>query len=303
MGRVKYSIVKNIACWKVSDSETLEFKIIKWANNPEKYDLRKWSNGEPKTGVTIPKERLEDVFIAIGEELDYEINSGESPEPDPEPGLEPGPELDPDPEPEAFEITPYEEIDFRDFFVYGSVSGCGYPNHTDKELVRAKLPILSGIGVVKETELSAIFCRECGVYYITQSEYDRISKEGRIICQLLSEKEYLYFKNNRNHNQFDYLPESILHRFGYNASEKDDYSDNDRQQILTTAISLGVVSKRDAIGLIKTLIYRNEKNYKNRNAVEKWRKDLAFLNGFDPDEYIKNKRLIGVKRIIKPINS
>ncbi len=192
-----------------------------------------------------------------------------------------------------------EPIDLRNVFVYGSDSGCRDYSHTDKELVRATIPIIRRFGTVDNIEFDAVFCRECGVYYISRSEYERLSEKGRLLCQLMTETEYRKYSES-------YKPgypseESKLHAFGYNVGEKDGYTDAYRQHILEAAIASGVVTKKKAIGHLEYLINLNEKKYNYRYAIEKWRKDLAYLKGFDPDLYIQQKRLIAVKKIIKTV--
>jgi hypothetical protein len=320
MGKLKFCIVKRIASWNISDSDTLELNIIKWGNNPEKYDLRKWSDGEPGKGVTIPEEMMDDLFRSIGEELGYEID----PIPNDDESIDASDEEDTISENleslnHLFDIEPpfsfdssvsdtepssvKEEIDFHDIFVYGLSRGCENYDHQDKELVRATVPILKRIGGVKTIEFNAVYCKDCGVYYITESEFDRISESGRILCQLMSGKEYIEYKRNLKDSDYPNTMqiESTLHMFGYNVGQKDDYSDSYRQKILDSAISSGVVTRSDAIGLIKSLIHRNERKRNFEYAVEKWRKDLAYLNNIDPVVYQQSRRLIGVKRIIKMI--
>ncbi len=189
-----------------------------------------------------------------------------------------------------------DDIDFRDFFVYGSYGGCRNPEHTDKEKVRAQVSILKQIGGVGTIEFDAVYCRECGVYYISQSEYERITRSGRILCQLISEKKYNEMKNSGFSGELDV--ESVLYRFGYNVSEKDGYSDSYRQSILSAAIESGVISKKGAINHLRYLIKLNEKKSNLAKAREKWNKDIAYLSGVDYDS-VNEERIVGVKRIIK----
>ncbi len=189
-----------------------------------------------------------------------------------------------------------DDIDFRDFFVYGSYGGCRNPEHTDKEKVRAQVSIVKQIGGVGTIEFDAVYCRECGVYYISQSEYERITRSGRVLCQLISEKKYNEMKKNGFPGEVDVI--SVLYRFGYNVSEKDGYSDSYRQSILSAAIESGVISKKGAINHLRYLIKLNEKKSNLTNAREKWNKDIAYLKGVDYDS-ANEKRIVGVKRIIK----
>ena len=379
----KYTVIDNLRTWDISNGTTLELNVVKSGVKPRHYDLRIWEGNLPNNGVTISQDILEELYEAIGKELEYRkllltnpnyqkgLKNGyfDGKEMGLKNGFDSGRmtgnffgvndwekdykreiEID-EKEPESSEdeygigylegyLKGYkevyknaflqgfnigykegkeeinaqainkikiekentEEIDFRDFFVYGYSNGCRNPEHTDKELIRATVPLLKRFGDVEKIEFEAIFCRQCGVYYISQSEYLRISEKGRPLCQLMSEGEYEKYKKSLQAPGYGPVTESALHMFGYNVGEKDGYSDNYRKQLLDAAIASGVVTKGEAIGLLKALIIRNEKKYNFRNAVEKWRRDLLYLRGLDSDDGIHTKRLVGVKRIIKSIN-
>jgi len=387
MAKTKYEIVKKIASWDLNNGETFEFNIVKWYSNPPKYDLRRWANGEPGKGAVIPEDILEELYDAIGNELDIDEVDTEEPGIDDSKddanieelervflecgktsallkGMDAGNkdgyakglsdglndyDYDDDYDEDDVEIVipdnysdyednldfveeykenflmhygsyyvrgyatgydegvaerentesfeSYDDIDFKNFFVYGSYGGCRDSEHTDKEKVRAQVSIVKRFGGVSTIEFDAVYCRECGAYYISQSEYERITRSGRVLCQLISEKKYNEMKES-GHPELPLDTESILYRFGYNVSEKDGYSDSYRQSILSAAIESGVISKDKAVNHLRYLIGLNEKNSKFKRAREKWNKDIAYLKGVDYDS-MNEKRLVGVKRIIK----
>ena len=382
MANLKYEVIKRITSWDVNSIETIEFNIMKWGNNPPKYDIRKWENGTPRKGVTLSDEMLDELFHAIGNELGYKTDNLSNSEyiEGYNQGLEDGlaeeysdgytagkndgmergsndkqngeefddsfefdePITDEDDEYNKGYQTGYwegcksyrdgytrgyvigykegydheiednnvkafiddaiacseEEIDFRDFFVYGNAMGCSNPQHNYKEHVRARVGKVNKFGTVSDSEFDAVFCPDCGVYYMSQAEYEKASRYGRLLCQVMSDKEYSDYKNSYSGD--DRLnPENILHRYGYNVGEKDGFSESYRQIILKSAIENGVISVDGAINHLGFLIRLNEKNTNQRKAIEKWKRDRAYLQGIDPDEYMKGKRVIGIKRIIR----
>ncbi len=69
---MEYSIIRHISTIKKWSTTVLELNIIKWADNPEKYDLRRWKNNTPgRRGLTLSVDELRNLYTAIGEELKY----------------------------------------------------------------------------------------------------------------------------------------------------------------------------------------------------------------------------------------
>lgn len=58
MGDFEYKIVKRYGVIADHNGVTLELNLIKWGNNPEKLDLRAWSKGYAKGGITLTKDEL-----------------------------------------------------------------------------------------------------------------------------------------------------------------------------------------------------------------------------------------------------
>ena len=69
---MKYEIIRHISKIKEWNSVSIQFNEVKWYNGKPKYDLRKWEDGEPKKGITLEREDLETLYIALGRELGYE---------------------------------------------------------------------------------------------------------------------------------------------------------------------------------------------------------------------------------------
>ncbi len=277
---VKFTIIKRIATIKEWSASSLELNLVKWGNNPEKYDLRRWEGDIPGKGVTMSADEMQLLFDAIGEELDlFEDEDTYSSENDFD---EDGEEEDP----------VQEEIDYRSFFVHGYDGRCNKDGHYNQEEVIAVIQILSRDMTVKEVEVPAVFCQKCNAYYISEQDYLRIAGKGRLLCQLMSVEEYNKYKKEMQFG--DLKPQSILHIIGYNVSAVDNFSDLYRQRILSFAIDSGIITKKNAIGYLSFFIKMNEGNPKFDQAVQKWHRDRDFLTG-----YVTGKnRYVAVKRIV-----
>lgn len=69
---MEYTIIRHISTIKKWSTTSLELNIVKWGDNPEKYDLRRWKNNTPgKRGLTMTAEELKQLYEVVGKELDY----------------------------------------------------------------------------------------------------------------------------------------------------------------------------------------------------------------------------------------
>ncbi len=293
---VNYTVVEKIAILGRRGKYTLELNIVKWGNNPEKYDLRLWDGGNPGRGVTFRAKELYELSKTIDKALNQSDNT-----------LLPYSQIDSISEAKnrIDEASPKNEnkttndrstdvinkkntvddsddrydIDYRNFFVYGN-GRCNIPGHVDQEKVIAVLQILKKNYQIEDVEVNAMYCPDCNAYYISRYNYDRLKEKGRILCQLVSQEDYL--NNIRNRRYDDLRQESILHMMGYTVNAKDDLSDSYRQELLTFIIESGVITKKAAINHLDFLIRTNESRVQNKKAVEKWNRDRAFLLGYRP---------------------
>ena len=282
---IKYEIVEHLATIKDWGLTTLELNIVKWGDNQEKYDLRRWERNIPGRGITLTKEDMEKLFWAINDELDLiEL-------------IEDGPQDTPSKkEIVSIEsekpVETYGEIDFRSFFVHGD-GNCYIKGHDDQEDVIAVIDLLRNDMTIEKVEIPAVFCLKCNAYYISEDDYLRVASRGRLMCQLMSDDEYEEYKASLS--DFEHLnPESKLKSLGYTVNSKDNYSDKYRQQILSFAIESGVVTQKEAIKHLSFLIHLFESNSNNRQAIAKWHRDRDFLTNYKSS----GKRRVGSKRIV-----
>lgn len=130
---------------------------------------------------------------------------------------------------------------------------------------------------VRRISVPVKYCRNCNAYYISFAEYEKVTQNGRILCRVVSKKEYNQFIKNRLFVDLDF--QSILSIVGYTVSAGAGLTDKCRQEILKRAIETGVFSKNKAINHISFLIKLNEGKVTMQQAVEKWKKDREYLCG------------------------
>ncbi len=180
-------------------------------------------------------------------------------------------------------------ITAKDFLVRINSFACRRNGHDCKEIT-ACISVLKNNRQIQDIYVPAWYCNNCKCYYITERDYEDTSKIGAIIAQVYTETEWSSAKN-RGSIQFN--AESKLHRLGYNVGAKDDLSDLYRQSILSAAVDLGIMSKREIIDFLTLMINMRRNDPRMQNAVYRWNKDLKFINNYK----LNTKKYTRVKSI------
>ena len=238
---MKYEIIRHISKIKEWNSVSIQFNEMKWYNGKPKYDLRKWEDGEPKKGITLEREDLEKLYIALGRELGYEQHDKKE--------IEEIPFIN-----NSVEENVEELMDYRNFIVYGAYEDCIKKGH-DCQDITVIVPYYYN-GKVKEIKLPARKCKTCKKYYISNYQYNTLMKKGRILCQVVSKKEYEEYSKEQEAGGLS--EQSILNIVGYTVNSNDDYSDDYRHNVLKYAIAEEIFTKEKAIRHISWLIKLNE---------------------------------------------
>ena len=307
MSKLPHKIEKHFDTIGQRGSETIEFNLVKGGSNSPKYDIRKWAGGIPGKGVSLSREELEKLLLAIGlevglfklpddEEMPFDESNGE--EMTSEEVMElfdnvPLISEEVSEEEEQSEDIKYYEIDFRSFFIHGGEGRCNKSGHDEQEEVIAKIKVLGRFNDEYDVDFPATYCKKCNCYYVSSRTYERVRKIGRPLCQLMSTDEYAKYKS-QNFKGDNLLPQSVLNMAGYNVNSIDNLSDSHRQAILSYVIDCGLLSKKRVVEYLTYFIKMHEGKANFSNAIEKWRKDKDFLTGY----YTREKRVVGVKRII-----
>lgn len=124
-------------------------------------------------------------------------------------------------------------------------------------------------------DVNVMFCAGCGHYYMS---YESFKQYKKIYGRLLFECELSGELQNGQASFINFAPDSLLSRWGYNV--KKDTSKEQRQAILQFLLETNRISKFDAIEMIKGFILLKEKQPQYRDACERWREDILFINNY-----------------------
>ena len=281
MGNLQHEVIENLATVTTQYDE-IQVNLMKWGNNPPKYDIRKWSfEGEPLKGFTLSEEELMEFYRGLKSYFDDE-------EVDPLEEELPFP-LD---EKVKSEEPREEEIDFRKFVIHSDMSDCNRKGHEYEE-INARIYVYSGQVGMQEYVIDAYYCHDCKAYYINENVYNALKQKGNLMCQVFTPKSFEEYKKESTYGK-DFRPESILHITGYNVGQTDNLSEEVRHKILEYVMESGLMKKREILYLLGEFIKSRESQSNMQLAVSKWKADRDWLRGYSST----GKRLVGIKYVV-----
>lgn len=137
----------------------------------------------------------------------------------------------------------------------------------------------SATGIVQRLDGSALeinveYCYTCKKFFIEEIQFERYRKIYGVILGnfIYNDGSEGYFSLRNEH--------SLLNLCGYNVGQKENLSAITRQKILREVIELGLMSKSEVIKYLDHYINLNRGQSSKRLAVEKWSKDLDFVNSY-----------------------
>ena len=173
-------------------------------------------------------------------------------------------------------------IHIDDFLVRSNMMYCLNRKH-HLQRIKARVCIDTGKSI-QEIEVEASYCEECNQYYISEVEYEKLCKKGRVCCRVITIEEYIKITETGVHT---WAEKSLLRSYGYTVNAHDNLSENERHRILSFVIDNKIMEEHKIINFLEWLIHRNTgKNF--YTARLKWNKDI---------EYIQNRE--SVKRVVK----
>lgn len=172
-------------------------------------------------------------------------------------------------------------INALDLMVRCTIFKCMHEDHNICD-IDAKIMVLDENGQENEVIVSAGYCAQCNIYFIMDSVYQNLKKQGIILCRITDEKTYLKggFMNGAKLAQ-----ESILMQYGYNVSQIDGLSATRRQKILAVIIDNKVLSKNEIISYLDFFIWQHGRRSNMEFAVAKWENDRDFVEHYRIGEY------------------
>ena len=182
------------------------------------------------------------------------------------------------------------QIMSNDFVVRTNIFKCISESHHLEEVLGI-IQVLKANGTMITERVTAAYCSDCGCYFLMQSEYDRISQIGILICKMI-EKEDLYRYGLHYHNM---AGESILMQNGYNVKANNGLTDIQRQTFLANLIDDHTLTASEIISYLQMFMAQKKGLPSYQMAVDKWDADLQFVRQYKED----NKRRVFINSITK----
>ena len=256
-GKATAKILDTFGVFGSSGSWDKEVCYVDWGHGA-KYDLRAWSSDYSSCGKGVTLS--EDECLCLLELLSDELGIDEEP-----------------------------SIAFEDFVIRANSFYC-LKNHRT-ETITAQVNLLKRDGSIETAAVTAGYCSTCKCYFLPETEYQNLRRQGILLCQVLTEK---VFRTNGTAiiEGWDLKPESLLHQCGYNVNATDDLSDEQRQSVLIYVVESGLQSVYDICSFLDWLIARNEQRIDKdmSSAVAKWRFDRKFISDYKKG----SRRLVGI---------
>lgn len=181
-------------------------------------------------------------------------------------------------------------ISSDDFVVRTNVFKC-ISEHHHLEEVLGIIRVVKPDGTTLEEKVTTAYCKECGCYFLMRSEYERVAKEGILLCHMIEKEEFCKCGLNFSH----LAGESILMRNGYNVKANVGLTDIQRQTILANVMDNCILTASQIISYLQMFIAQKKGLSSYKMAVDKWDADLQFVRLYKED----NKRRVFISSISK----
>lgn len=169
-----------------------------------------------------------------------------------------------------------QSIPVENFLIRTTIMHCINREH---HLQRIKALVYIDTGrEIRQEEVEAEFCIECNQYFITEIEYQKLCKKGRVCCRVITLSEYQEISKVKD---FNLAGVSLLRSYGYNVNAQINLSDAERKRILSFIVENQIESVDRIIGFIEWLIRRNS-SVKLQVARLKWNRDLDYMRSYKP---------------------
>ncbi len=172
-------------------------------------------------------------------------------------------------------------IDMRKFIIYAPLEKAP-AEWRQSEVFYAIAPVIKRNGEHLAVKFRARLCENDTLYFLTQEEYNRVCRFGRILGMVMPLPDYHKMKTELKY-KYDLAEESKFKRFGYNVSAKDGFTAEYRQKVLMFMIESGLTNKYEAMNFLDFNISYHAHNPNDRIAVSKWEADRLFVSYYEYD--------------------
>ena len=164
-------------------------------------------------------------------------------------------------------ITPDETL-----YIHKGRIICEKENHP---IEQATAVLVDGNG--HPVELNVNHCIKCQKFFLHYDIYKRYREKYGIILgniRMVKNEDF-------SPNTLELSDESALHLCGYNVSQKDNLSDDERRTIIASVIESGSMTKKEVVKLLHYFVEVNGAKKGNEQARQKWISDLDFALAYN----------------------
>lgn len=173
-----------------------------------------------------------------------------------------------------------QKIGLKDFVVRGSVFKCMHKKHRIDN-VDAIINI-DDDGKKRQIKISAGYCSQCRIYFILDSTYQNLKRQGMLLCRVTDEKRYM---KSESTSEMKLAQESLLMQYGYNVSKAEQLTSVARQKILAVIIDNKIMAKSEIISYLNFFVSQRNAIPNMEIAISKWESDREFVENYRIGEY------------------
>lgn len=183
-------------------------------------------------------------------------------------------------------------IPINDFLIRTNGMHCINKEH-HLQRIKARVCVDNG-NCIKEVAVEAMYCAECNQYFISEVEFEKLCRKGRICSRVITLMEYKKITEAGFHS---WAEKSLLRSYGYTVNAQDNLTDIERHRILSFVVENGIMKVEEIVYFIEWLINRNTgKDF--YNARLKWNRDIDYIRNYKPIAGVVKVRDIYRKRYV-----
>lgn len=176
-------------------------------------------------------------------------------------------------------INKHFKID--DCLTRNNLSSCRKKNHNLTEVVGSVQKILEYRRIV-DINFPAVYCQNCKCTYITEQEYERLTRVGFLLCKVVEKDNWTTSRKKGTALYSNWNTESKLHSLGYSVAETTGLKRSQRESLLETLVTHNIMSKQEILEHLSWLISQKQNQKRMRRACQKWQDDYEFVRGLAP---------------------
>lgn len=189
-----------------------------------------------------------------------------------------------------------KEFSYADIIVRSNLTqcSCSIQHHELMDII-CKVPIVTPAGVIKTVMALGLNCKTCDRYYMSQSDYNDLRRQGVLLCKVVEESYYTHPSDGTA--SYSWSKESPLHILGYNVNKQINLTDIQRWIILERIVDEEVLSVSEICSYLEWFIERNTGRENLAEAKEKWKLDYDHIKSYIPGQTPKvTVRSMKIKR-------